>query len=688
MFLRSKWLLISGILITISSVAPAEEGMWTFDNPPTQLLQKQYNFTPTKQWLDHVRLSSVRLNDGGSGSFVSPNGLLLTNHHVARGQLQKASTPEHDYIRDGFYAESPSQEMKSTDLEVNVLQTMENVTDRVQAAVKNISGQKQAYEARQRIFAQIESESLKNTGLRSDVISLYQGGEYWLYTYKKYTDVRLVFAPEQQMAFFGGDPDNFTYPRYDLDMAVFRVYDNGKPLNTTDYLKWSTNGAADGELIFISGHPGSTARQDTMSQLVTERDFREPNLLQYYKVRIAALQAYAAQGSEQFRQVQSIIFGLQNSQKAYQGRYEALHDKDLVAKKQKEEDDFHRLVKANPAAEAEAGGAWAAIDGAEVKYRPMIKQQIFRRTDSTLSSLAITIVQYVAEIKKPDGDRIAGYHDAELESLAFACCHPPPIYPAVEEARMAASLTEAQAQLGPQDEFVTTVLAGLTPQQAAHELIGSTKLTDPKQREALMKGGEEAVASSTDPMIVLARKLDPISRSMTNWYQENVQSIEIPAGEKLGKARFLVYGKSAYPDATFTLRLSYGTVKGYPMNGTKAPYKTTYYGLYDRANSFDFAGPFALTKRYIDGQSQLNLATPLDFVSTGDIIGGNSGSPVINKDAELVGLVFDGNIESLAGDFVYSGERNRAVAVHSAAMIEALRKVYGASKLADELQGK
>ena len=310
--------------------------------------------------------------------------------------------------------------MKSTDLEVNVLQSMENVTDRVQAAIKGISDEKQAYEARQRVIAQIESESLKRTGLRSDVISLYQGGEYWLYCYKKYTDVRLVFAPEQQMAFFGGDPDNFTYPRYDLDMAVFRVYDNGKPLNSTDYLKWSANGAADGDLIFISGHPGSTARQDTMSQLVTERDYREPNLLQYYKVRIAAMQAYAALGAEQSRQVQSIIFGLQNSQKAYQGRYEALHDKSVVAKKQKEEDDFHQLVKANPALEAECGGAWATIDGAEVKYRPMIKQQIFRRTDSTLSSLAITIIQYVIEIKKPDGDRIAGYHDAELGVAAFS----------------------------------------------------------------------------------------------------------------------------------------------------------------------------------------------------------------------------------------------------------------------------
>ena len=320
MSFRSKLLVISGILLTISSAASAEEGMWTFDNPPSQLLQKQYNFTPTKQWLDHVRLSSVRLNDGGSGSFVSPNGLLLTNHHVARGQLQKASTPEHDYIRDGFYAESPSQEMKSTDLEVNVLQSMENVTDRVQAAIKGISDEKQAYEARQRVIAQIESESLNRTGLRSDVISLYQGGEYWLYCYKKYTDVRLVFAPEQQMAFFGGDPDNFTYPRYDLDMAVFRVYDNGKPLNSTDYLKWSANGAADGDLIFISGHPGSTARQDTMSQLVTERDYREPNLLQYYKVRIAAMQAYAALGAEQSRQAQSIIFGSAEQPKGLPGQ--------------------------------------------------------------------------------------------------------------------------------------------------------------------------------------------------------------------------------------------------------------------------------------------------------------------------------------------------------------------------------
>jgi Peptidase S46 len=686
--LRSKVVLGVSLSFSLACVAAhAEEGMWTFDNPPTKLLQQKYDFTPTKQWLDHVRLSSVRLNDGGSGSFVSPNGLLLTNHHVARGQLQKASTAQHDYIQDGFYAATPEQEMKSADLEVNVLQSMEDVTARVHGVAKGISDDKKAFDARQSVVAQIESESLKQTGLRSDVIALYQGGEYWLYRYKKYTDVRLVFAPEQQMAFFGGDPDNFTYPRYDLDMAIFRVYENGKPLNSTDYLKWSAKGAADGELIFISGHPGSTSRQDTMAQLITERDFREPMLLDYLKSNIDAMQAYAAQGPEQARQVASLIFGLQNSQKAYLGRYEALQDKKIIDKKEKEEAEFRSLVAAKPELQSAYGGAWGTIAGAEAKARPAVKQQIFRRTGSTYSSLAVSIVQYVVEVKKPDGERLATFHEAGLESLRFRLLSPAPIYPAMEEARMTASLTQALAVLGPQDEFVVAVLAGRTPQQAAHELISGTKLGDPKVREALLTGGEPAVAASTDPMIALARKLDPINRSMLTWFQNNVESVELPAGEKLGKARFLVYGKSAYPDATFTLRLSYGSVNGYPMNGSKAPYKTTYYGLYDRANSFNFAPPFSLTKRYVEGVNKIDLATPLDFVSTGDIIGGNSGSPVINRNAELVGLIFDGNIESLAGDFVYEGERNRAVAVHSSAMIEALRKLYGASKLADELQG-
>ena len=288
------------LAVAVLAAAPvirAEEGMWTFDNPPLKQLAAKYNFHPTQEWLDHLRLSSVRLNDGGSGSFVSPDGLLLTNHHVARGQLQKNSTAEHDYLLNGFYAATPDQEMKSPDLEINVLVGMQDVTARVQGAAKGIADDAKALKAREAEIAAITKESKDKTGLRSDVVSFYNGGEYWLYQYKAYTDVRLVFAPEQQAAFFGGDPDNFTYPRYDLDMALFRVYDNGKPLHTDNYLKWSAKGAAPGELIFISGHPGSTSRQDTMAQLLVERDVVEPAVTEYLKRRIAAAQAYAAQGS-------------------------------------------------------------------------------------------------------------------------------------------------------------------------------------------------------------------------------------------------------------------------------------------------------------------------------------------------------------------------------------------------------
>lgn len=666
----------------------AEEGMWTFDNPPVKLLQSRYGFQPTQSWLDHIRLSSVRLNDGGSGSFVSPNGLLLTNHHVARGQLQKNSTPEHDYIKNGFYAATPEQELKTPDLEVNVLVSMENVTDKVQAALKGIQDKDQALKVRQATIAQLERESNTKTGLRSDIVSLYQGGEYWIYRYKKYTDVRIVFAPEQQIAFYGGDPDNFTYPRYDLDMAIFRVYENGKPLDTTNYLKWNSKGAVDGDLIFISGHPGSTSRQDTMAQLVTERDVREPLLLSMLKSRIDALKKYAAQGPEQARQVNSIIFGLENSQKAYRGRYEALMDKQVIAKKQAEEDDFRKRVAANSQWQAEYGSAWDSIAAAEAKARPMIKQQLFRRADSQLMSLALQLVQYVAEIKKPDGDRLPQFHESGLESLRYRLLSPAPVYAAVEKARLTASLTESLRQLGEGDPYIQAVIGSSDPESVANQLIEGTKIADPKVRQALLQGGEAAIAASSDPMIVLARKLDPLYRAQIKIMDQEIISVETAAGEKIGQARFLAYGKSTYPDANFTLRLSYGSVKGYPMNGTVAPSKTTFYGLYDRAASFDNKEPFALPKRYAEGIGKLNLSTPLDFVSTGDIIGGNSGSPVINKNGELVGLIFDGNIESLAGDFVYEGEKNRAVAVHSAGMIEALRKLYDANKLADELEGK
>ncbi len=666
----------------------ADEGMWTFDNPPLKQLKEKYNFTPTQQWLDHLRLASVRLNDGGSGSFVSPHGLLLTNHHVALGQLQKNSSAAHDYVRDGFYAATADEEMKSPDLEVNVLISMENVTDRINAAVKGAKNTEEEFSKRKAAIAEIERESTEKTGLRSDVVTLYSGGEYWLYRYKKYTDVRLVFAVEQQTAFFGGDPDNFTYPRYDLDMALFRVYENGKPIDSKDYLKWNAKGAGDGELVFVSGNPGSTQRLSTYADLVSLRDNDTPFIIEILKTRIAALKEYSAQGPEQAREAATLIFGLENARKVYEGRRDGLADKNLMEKKRKEDEGFRAKVMASPEWKKEYGGAWTMEEEALQKEQPRIKQQFFRGFDSQLAMLAIQIVTYVAEIKKPDGERLQGYHDSQLDSLKHRLFSPAPIYPGLEIVRMTNALKTDQKELGSDDPWVKALLDGRTPQDAAKQLVSGTKLSDPALRKSLIEGGQAAIDASNDPMIVMARRIDPIRREQIKWFEDNVQSVAQRAGELLGKARFAVYGKDAYPDATFTLRLSYGQVQGYPMNGTIAPYKTTFYGLYDRAASFDYKTPFDLPKRYMDGKDKLDLSTPFNFVTTNDIIGGNSGSPVVNRYGDIVGLIFDGDIESLVGDFVYDSYQNRAVAVHTAAMTEALQKLYGAQKLVDELLGQ
>jgi hypothetical protein len=667
----------------------ADEGMWTFDNPPLKQLKAKYNFTPTQEWLDHVRLSSVRFNDGGSGSWVSPTGLVLTNHHVALGQLQKVSTKEKDYVANGFFARSAAEELKCPDLELNVLTAMEDVTKRVGASVKPSMTEKDALKARKAEMAKIEKEALTGADSHAEVVSLYNGAEYWLYKYKKYTDVRLVAAPEQQAAFFGGDPDNFTYPRYDLDFAVFRVYENYKPVDSKNYLKWNVKGAADGELIFISGHPGSTDRQQTMAQLETLRDVIYPAVIKSFKRRLAVLKHYEAQGPEQARQANNQIFGIENSLKALGGEYEGLLDKSLMEKKRKEEKEFRAKVAAKPEWEKDYGSAWATIAAAEKQYATLFKKSRFRVVRGLrLPSVALQIVQYVAEVKKPDGERLDGFHDSDLESLRFRLLSPAPVYAQLEEVLIADSLQESREMLGASDPFVAATLGARKPADVARDLVGGTKLADPAVRKALIEGGEKAVAASTDPLIVMARKIDPIARQTRKAVEDTVQSVETPAGEKIGRALFAVYGKDRYPDATFTLRLSYGTIAGYPMNGTIAPPYTTMYGLYDRATSFGMKPPFNLPPRFTERKDKLDLTTPFNTVMTGDIIGGNSGSPVINRNAELVGLIFDGNIESLVGNFVYDDAKNRAVAVHSAVIIEALRKLYDAGALADELEGK
>jgi hypothetical protein len=681
----------SAVLLSALLLCPAlyaDEGMWTFDNPPLKQLKDKYNFTPTPQWLDHLRLSCVRLNDGGSGSFVSPHGLLLTNHHVALGQLQKNSSPEHDYVKDGFYAATPDQEMKSPDLEVNVLVSTENVTDRVNAAVKGAKNTEEEFAKRKAVIADIERESTEKTGFRSDVVTLYSGGQYWLYRYKKYTDVRLVFAVEQQIAFYGGDPDNFTYPRYDLDMALFRVYENGKPIDSKDYLKWNPKGADDGELVFVSGHPGSTQRLDTDAELRFTRDEIQPDIIENLKRRIAVLKDYSARGPEQARQAATTIFSLENSLKALQGRQDGLTDPKIMEKKHTEEEDFRGKVNANPEWKKDYASAWSMEEDALQKAKPRIKEQFFRAFDSQLATLAVQIVTYVAEIKKPDGERLQGFHDSQLDSLKHRLFSPAPIYPEMEIARMTSALEADQKELGPNDPWVRAVLNGQSEKEVANQLVTGTKLADPAVRKTLIDGGQAAVDASNDPMIVMARRIDPIRREQIKWFEDNVQSVSERAGELLGRARFAVYGTNAYPDATFTLRLSYGQVQGYPMNGTIAPSKTTFYGLYDRAASFNYKPPFDLPQRYTDGKDKIDLATPFNFVTTNDIIGGNSGSPVVNRAGEIVGLIFDGNIESLVGDFIYDSYQNRAVAVHTAAMTEAMKKLYGAQNLVDELLGQ
>jgi Peptidase S46 len=672
----------------------ADEGMWTFDNPPTKLLQEKYGFTPTKDWLDHLRLASVRFNSGGSGSFVSPRGLALTNHHVAQGQLQKVSTPQKDYVKDGFFAKTQAEEMRCPDLELNVLESMQDVTARVQGAAKPGMKDAGALKARQAEIAKIESESLKATGLRSDVVPLYQGGEYWLYRYKKYTDIRLVFAPEQQIAFFGGDPDNFTYPRYDLDMALFRVYEDGKPIQTPNYLKWNAQGASDNELVFVSGNPGSTSRLDTLAETEGRRDYVLPLRLKILHRTLDVLQKYSATGTEQKRQAAGPIFGLQNTLKVFNGQYQGLRDKNLMAGLEKREADFRAQVNSKPEWKLAYGSAWSEIAEANKKSLSRLKELTLwnfrspRAARSLMASNALILVHYVTEVKKPDGERLEGFHDAELESLRFQLLSPAPAYPEMEKVLLTQRLQDILEELGPQNKFAAAVLNGKPLKQAVDTLFATTKIGDATFRKSLLEGGEAAVTASGDPMILMARRIDPLDRELQKWFEDDVQSVETTAGEKIAKARFAVYGKSAYPDATFTLRLAYGTVKGYPVNGTEAPPVTTLYGLYDRSYSFGGKPPFDLPERFSARKDKLDLSSRFNFVSTCDIIGGNSGSPVVNRNGEIVGLIFDGNIESLVSDFVYDEAKSRAVAVHTASMILALRQLYDAGSLADEIERK
>src|SRR5262245_7680658 len=682
-------LLIALIATHSVSIAIADEGMWTFNNVPKDEIKKRYGFDVTDDWLRKVQLASVRFNNGGSGSFVSADGLVLTNHHIASDTLQKISTPEKDYVREGFYAPTRDREAKAPDLELNQLVSIEDVTGRVNSAVKPGVSPAEANASRRAAIADIEKESFEKTGLRSDVITLYQGGQYNLYRYKKYTDVRLVFAPEFAIAFFGGDPDNFMFPRYDLDMALFRVYEDNKPLKVENYFKWSKEGTKEGDLVFVPGNPGSTSRLNTVAHLEYLRDNGFPFVVKLLNREHSALERYRSLGEEQSRRAQEDFFSIENSLKAYRGELEGLQDKSLIAKKAQAEQALRHSVAADPKKQKEYGDAWDNI----AKGRAGLRSYYRRYTlignaagfNSDLFGKARALVRLAAESSKPNAERLPEYTDARRESLELGLYSPAPVYDDLEKVTLADSLAFMREELGADDPTVKLALGGKAPEARAAELIDGTKLKDVAYRKELGTGGAKVIAESTDPMIVLARSVDDESRALRKRYETEVQSNERSNYAKISRALFEIEGTKLYPDATFTLRLSYGAVKGYPEKGKQVPPFTNFAGLYKSSAENGNKFPVELPARWVEKKSTLDMNTPFNFVSTNDIIGGNSGSPVINRNAELVGLIFDGNIQSLVGDFVYDETQNRAVSVDSRAMIDSLRKLYGASELADEL---
>jgi hypothetical protein len=685
------------LCVLLAPETKADEGMWLFNNPPLKVLQDKYHFQPTAEWLEHVQKSSVRFDNGGSGSFVSPDGLVMTNHHVGADCLGKISTKDKNYLETGFEAKSNTDEPKCEDLELNVLMSIEDVTARVAGAVQPSMDSASAEKARRAEINNIEKESHDKTGLRSDVVTLYNGGLYHLYRYKQYTDVRLVFAPQKAIAFFGGDPDNFEYPRYDLDICFFRAYENDKPVHVDNYLKWSESGAKEGELIFVSGHPGRTERADTMAHIFYQRDYAVPGTLNLLRRREVLLQNYSSRSAENARRAEDELFGIQNSRKAYLGILAGLQDPAILEKKRDAEKELRDAVMKDPKLSQAYGDGWDQV-GATIKTLIKIRDEynVFgigpqRRAqafNSRLFTIAIQLVRLAQETAKPNSERLREYSEAGLDSLKLELFSDAPVYEDMETVQLADSMGLMAEVIGEENGTVQKVLAGKSPRDRAAELVHGTTLRDVAVRKRLAEGGLKAIQESNDPMIQLARLIDPESRRIRQAYEQQVDEPLRQAYGKIANARFAVYGSSVYPDATFTLRLAFGEAKGYTEEGEKIPWSTTLGGTYEHAAAHNNKDPFELPKIWNERKAQLNLSTPFNFVSTADIIGGNSGSPVLNRQGELVGIIFDGDIESLILDYIYTDQTARAVAVHSAGILEALRKIYTANRLVAELTGK
>jgi hypothetical protein len=681
--------LSTGALILNTRVMDANEGMWLFNDPPRKILKEQYGFQPTDQWLEHVQKSSVRFNSGGSGSFVSPDGLVLSNHHVGADCLQKLGSAEKNYLRDGFHARTGAEELRCHDLELNVLMSIEDVTDRVKGAVKSDMNADQAFAARRAVMAEIEKESLDKTGLRSDVVTLFQGGKYHLYRYKKYTDVRLVFAPEQQAAFFGGDPDNFEYPRYDLDICFFRAYENGRPAKIEHFLKWSDKGPSDNELVFVSGHPGGTSRSLTMDELAYKRDVQFPFSLESLHRMEVMLTVYSARSEENARRAKELLFGVQNSRKAREGGLAGLLDPEIMNKKRSEEDTLKGAFR-NAGKYAEALAAYDKIAAAQnVIHENALRINMLenaRGFSSEYFHIARTLLRAAEERSKPNGERLREFRESNRESLELQLFSEEPLYDDFEQLKLADSLTFLTEKLGFNDPLVQKILAGKSPRDRASELVLGTKMKSVEVRKQLYKESPEFFRKSEDAMIQLALLIDDPARAVRK-IGEAQDEIKRQAYGAIAAAKFAIQGSSTYPDATFTLRLAFGQARGYEEDGKQIPFQTSFAGLYERSAEHKNQPPFDLPPRWVEKKGALDMSTPYNFVSTADIIGGNSGSPTLNKNAEFVGIIFDGNIYSLVLDFIYTQTKARALSVNSRSIAEALRHVYDAPELVTELLG-
>jgi hypothetical protein len=689
------------LVLLLSALVSADSGMWLFNHPPVEKIKAKYNFAPSPQWLEHVQKSSVRFNNGGSGSFVSADGLTFTNHHVAQTCLYGLSTAEKDLYKTGFYARSYAEEPRCPDLELNVLMSIEDVTKDVNAGITPAMSVSDAGAKQRANSTVIEADCNKSTGLRCQVVSFYSGAIYNLYRYKKYTDVRLVFAPEFDIAFFGGDPDNFEFPRYDLDVAFFRVYENDRPAALDDYLTWSQAGATDGELVFVSGHPGSTDRLATTAQLAFLRDLSLPYQLEVGNRRNQLLKTWSAKSPENARRAHDSIFSIENNLKRNKVYLSSLFDEKIFARKRADEAALQKALEADPKAKQEYGDPWGDIEQAMKIERDIFLPYTLIENRSAfpgnLAGYARALVRVATEKKKPNAERLREYGDSNIPSLEQTLFAKSPVYPDMEEVLLADSLAMLTEKL-PADPVTTQVLGGRAPADVAHELVAGTKLTDPGVRKQLYEGGEAAIQASTDPMIVLMRTIDPAARKYRTAYDDQVGAVERIAGGKIGRLLFEKNGYDIPPDATFTLRLSYGAVRGFTENGlghvapkgsTVEPF-TRMGGAFERADKMGNTEPFRLPKTWIDAKQagKIKLDTPYNFVSTPDIIGGNSGSPVINRSGEVVGIIFDGNMQSLPWRYLYDDGTGRAVSVDSRGILEALQSIYGASRVVDELTAR